>query len=251
VTHRRFTLITFDLDDTLWDVRPVLVRAERRVREWIGERCPALLQRFDTESLMRLRLELLRTRPELRHQISSLRIEAMRIALAGAGYDEPLASRLAREAFEVFLAARHEVELFEAVEECLERLGRDYTLGVLTNGNADVFRLELGRHFRFALRAEQLNVSKPDPGHFRAALRAARTSPEKMIHVGDHHEHDILGAQRLGIATIWVNRDGRAWPEAAEPPCARVSHFQELPAAITELESASGKRGRVPRSESV
>ena len=30
-------LITFDLDDTLWDVGPVIQSAETRLRDWLGQ----------------------------------------------------------------------------------------------------------------------------------------------------------------------------------------------------------------------
>lgn len=231
---QRFELITFDLDDTLWDVRPVLERAERRLAEWIGEHCPALAQRFDRKRWLDLRFRLLAQRPELQHRISELRAESMRLAMLECGYAAQEASALAADAFAVFIAARHEVELFAAVEQCLEHLAQDHVLGVLTNGNADVFRLPLGRFFRFALRAEELGVSKPEPASFAAALAAAGTTAERAIHVGDHHEHDMLGAQRLGITAVWFNQDARAWP-GGQPPALQFDCFEKLPALIASL----------------
>ncbi len=35
-------LITFDLDDTLWDTAPVIVSAEAILREWLAEHAPNL-----------------------------------------------------------------------------------------------------------------------------------------------------------------------------------------------------------------
>ena len=55
----RYTLVTFDLDDTLWDVRPVLERAELRVGIWLREHCPRVLEQFDRTALMKLRMQLL------------------------------------------------------------------------------------------------------------------------------------------------------------------------------------------------
>lgn len=240
---RRFRLITFDLDDTLWDVRPVLVAAEERVEQWLRTHSPRVLERFDREALMRMRVRLFRERPELRHRISELRIEAMRLALIESGHEDSAARHLAQEAFAVFLEGRHAVEPFAAVDAALERLARDYVLGALTNGNADVFRLPLGRHFRFAFRAEELGASKPEPDHFRAALRAAKTVPERALHVGDHHEHDVQGARRAGMKAVWFNRDGRAW-EGEEPPDAQFGSFEELPALVEKLEGGSGDGGR-------
>jgi FMN phosphatase YigB (HAD superfamily) len=108
-------------------------------------------------------------------------------------------------------------------------------LGALTNGNADVFRLPLGRHFRFAFSAEALGASKPAPGHFEAALRAADVTPGRALHVGDHLEHDVLGARRAGMTAVWFNRAGREH-EGNEPAHAEFRDFEELPALIERLE---------------
>jgi putative hydrolase of the HAD superfamily len=233
--NRRFRLITFDLDDTLWDVRPVLVRAEQRVAQWMLQNCPEIPRRFAHRDLMNLRAQLLHERPALRHDVSALRREATRSALLACGYPEPRAARLADEAFAIFIEARHEIEPFDDVAQCLEQLSRDYVLGVLTNGNADVFRLAIGKYFSFAFNAETLGASKPQATHFTAALAAARTTAVHCMHIGDHHEHDVLGAQRLGITTIWFNPDQRPWP-GGEPPAAVFRFFGELAALIDGIE---------------
>ncbi|MBP8927154.1 MAG: HAD-IA family hydrolase [Pseudomonadales bacterium] len=234
---QRFQLITFDLDDTLWDVRPVLLRAEQQVNEWMMQHCPEVPQRFSRAELMSLRLRLLRERPELHHHVSELRRESMRLALLDCGYGDTSARQLAAEAFAVFIEARHDIEPFAGVVQCLEQLSQHYMLGALTNGNADIFRLSLGKYFRFAFNAEALAASKPQAAHFNAALAAAQTSAEHCIHIGDHHEHDMLGAQRLGITTVWFNPDQRPW-SGEEPPKAVFRAFSELVALIDELESS-------------
>ncbi|MCG3171369.1 MAG: 5-amino-6-(5-phospho-D-ribitylamino)uracil phosphatase YigB [Pseudomonadales bacterium] len=233
--RRRFALITFDLDDTLWQVRPVLLRAEQELERWMHEQCPEVPRRFDRDALMRLRMHLWNERPELRHSVSALRIEAMRHALREAGHDDAAALRLAQAAFEVFMHWRHAVEPFAAVDAVLAALARDYVLGALTNGNADVFRLAIGRHFRFAFTAEELGTSKPAPAHFEAALRAAGVEPGRALHVGDHSEHDVGGARAAGMAAVWFNPAGKPW-EGAQPPHAELRDFAELPALIEELE---------------
>jgi FMN hydrolase / 5-amino-6-(5-phospho-D-ribitylamino)uracil phosphatase len=232
---RRYSLITFDLDDTLWDVRPVLIQAEQRVSAWLTTHCPQVLPQLEHGPMMQRRKQLLRERPQLQHQIGVLRSEAMRLALLDCGESEVEASRLANEAFAVFLAARHDVQPFVDVEESLTQLRRHYTLAALTNGNADIFRIGLGRHFSFAFRAEDLLSSKPEAPHFQAALEKTGVGAERMIHVGDNPAHDIEGAQRLGIVAIWFNPDAQPWPGAREPD-AQFNRFSELPGLIASLE---------------
>ena len=118
----------------------------------------------------------------------------------------------------------------------MAELSKKYTLGVLTNGNADIFKLELGGYFDFAYSAEQLNSSKPAPDHFLAALEHSGVTAAEMIHVGDHHEHDIAAAQQLEIATVWVNIKGEDWA-GLKLPDREIRHFSELKRAIAELDA--------------
>ncbi len=231
----RVQLLTFDLDDTLWEVHPVLVAAERSVRQFLQANCPLVLEQFKTEDFIELRRKLFADEPELRHQISQLRIRAMQIALQESGYDEPQAQQLSLQAFEVFIEARHAVAYFDGVVDSLEALHNQYQLGVLTNGNADINRLDIKPYFKFAVAAEHINASKPAPDHFHKALQLSGVAAEEMIHIGDHPEHDIYGAQQLGIKTIWVNYNNQQWPDA-EPPTTEVQKFSELAAAVAKIE---------------
>jgi putative hydrolase of the HAD superfamily len=53
-----------------------------------------------------------------------------------------------------------------------------YTLGVVTNGNADVRRLGLADYFKFALCAEDIGIAKPDARLFHEALQRGGVSAE-------------------------------------------------------------------------
>ena len=46
--------------------------------------------------------------------------------------------------------------------------------------------------------------------------------------MGDHPDHDIEGARRAGLLTVWVNRRGEEWPEELAPPHAEVRDFDAL-----------------------
>lgn len=231
----RVQLLTFDLDDTLWAVHPVLAAAERSVRRFLQANCPLVLERLNTEDFIELRRKLFIREPELRHQISQLRIRAMQIALQESGYAEQRAQQLALQAFQVFIEARHAVTYFDGVIDSLETLQESYQLGVLTNGNADINRLQIKPYFKFAVAAEHINASKPAPDHFHKAMQLSGVAAEEMIHIGDHPEHDIYGAQQLGIKTIWVNLEGQQWPDAA-PPTAEVQKLSDLAATVAKIE---------------
>ena len=220
-------LITFDLDDTLWDTAPVIVSAEAVLRDWLAANAPSL-GAVPVEHLYAIRERVVQAEPGLKHRISALRRRVLFHALEDVGYSEHQARELANEGFEVFLHARHQIEIFPEVQPVLELLRHHYTLGVVTNGNADVRRLGLADYFKFALCAEDLGIGKPDPAPFLEALRQGETHASAAVHIGDHPGDDIAGAQRAGLRAVWFNPQGKAW-EAEGKPDAEIQRLSQLP----------------------
>lgn len=220
-------LITFDLDDTLWDTAPVIVSAEAVLRDWLAANAPTL-GAVPVEHLYAIRERVVQAEPGLKHRISALRRRVLFHALEDVGYSEAHARELANEGFEVFLHARHQIEIFPEVQPVLELLRRHYTLGVVTNGNADVRRLGLADYFKFALCAEDIGIGKPDPAPFLEALRQGEVDAGAAVHIGDHPGDDIAGAQRAGLRAVWFNPQGKTW-EAEGRPDAQIQRLSQLP----------------------
>jgi len=196
--------ITLDLDDTLWPIAPAIERAEAVLHAWLRERAPKTAQAFDVPALRAKRDEVARTRPEIAHDFTQVRHESLRLALLEAGGDPSLS----REAFDVFFAARHELELYPEVQHAIERLASRYPLMALSNGNADIARTLLGPWFSGAISAREFGVGKPDPRIFHEACRRLGLQPSQVLHVGDDLELDVLGARDAGLHTFWLRREG-------------------------------------------
>ncbi|HET8709825.1 MAG TPA: HAD-IA family hydrolase, partial [Spongiibacteraceae bacterium] len=209
-------LLTFDLDDTLWDFAPVLVRAEAITYAWLQQHVPAVTARFSCDELRDMRLRIAREQPYLAHRVTELRTRGLHLAMQLAGIADHAIENLAEQAFITFLHARHDIELLDDAEQILLGLKQQYQLGAITNGNFDIARAGLDRYFDFAVNAEQLDRAKPHPEPFLHALALAKCEPRECIHIGDDAENDIRGAQRLGMHTIWLNRLGLPW--AGENP---------------------------------
>lgn len=231
MSARPIRLLTFDLDDTLWDLAPVLIRAEETTYRWLQHHVPALCERFSLAELRSQRLQIARDDPRSAHRISELRLRGLRAALAQVGVEPERAEWLTREAFAIFLAARHDVELFEAAEQVLEQLSESFVLAAITNGNFDVGRTGLNRYFDFAVSAEHLPRAKPHPEPFLAALERSGYGAQQCIHIGDDIDNDVRGAQAIGMHTIWVNTNRQPWP-GGPPPTKEIRHLQELPNAV-------------------
>jgi len=220
-------LITFDLDDTFWETTPAIQSAETALRNWLGVHAPRLGE-FPVEALGAIRRMLIERDPALRHRISELRRRILQHALHDAGYPADEADELGERAFQVFLDARHEVQIFPDVQPTLEFLANHYTLGVITNGNADVRRLGLADYFQFTLCAEELGIGKPDPHPFEQALRLGDARPDQAVHIGDHALDDIAGAQQAGLRAIWFNPKRASWSHDYHPD-AEIQSLAELP----------------------
>ena len=224
-------LITFDLDDTLWDTAPVIVSAETVLREWLIANAPKV-GALDASAFQALRQQVLNDEPQLRHRISALRRRVLFHALQGAGYMN--AATLADAAFEVFIDARHALQLFPQAEPALIALALDYDLGVVTNGNADVRRIGLGHHFKFVLCAEDIGIAKPDARLFHEALLRGGVEAGAAVHVGDHPGDDIAGAQLAGLRAVWFNPGGKHW-DGDKAPDAEIGCLSELPAVLKQF----------------
>jgi putative hydrolase of the HAD superfamily len=226
-------VITFDLDDTLWDIWPVIERAERRLHRWLEQHYPAIPRRFDCLELRNLCVEISRRRPELAYHRSWLRKSALELAARRTGCD-PID---VEAAFAVFYTARNEVRLFDDVAPALERLAKRYQLGALSNGNACVVQTGLARFLDFALNAETVGSAKPEPEMFVEACRLSGARAEQILHVGDEPEHDVRGAAMAGFRTVWLNRTGKDWPGGPGPD-ATVRTLSELETLVAALERA-------------
>jgi len=227
-------VITFDLDNTLWDVEPALIKAEDAQREWLLEHRPGSIEQFDHDQLWEFKKGVWQRNPQLAHHISQMRTQMLYELQRQAGYDDAASREGAEQAFEVFLQARHAVQLYEEALEVLETLARDYTLGALTNGNADIYKTDAGEYFDFAFLAEEIGASKPAPDMFHAAIDKAQVAPELIIHVGDNAEHDVQGAKAVGMLTVWMNSQGEEWP-GGDRADREIDNLKQLPAAIADL----------------
>ncbi len=229
--HNPPRAVSLDLDNTLWDTPPVLVRAEAVLRDWLETHGPALAARFDAPALGALRLEVAAAAPERAHDLSWIRTEALRRAARASGYADEFAER----AFEVFIAARNQIEPFGEVPAALARLAARLPLYALTNGNACVQRVGLGAHFTAAIDPVRGGAAKPDRRIYDELIAVAAVPAASILHVGDDAYADVEGARRAGMRTAWMNRVGAIWPATLAPADYEVVDLDGLVALVESL----------------
>lgn len=226
--------LTFDLDDTLWDAADVIGRADAALHDWLARHHPRIPERFGPADLRELMAERARQQPEIAHDLTRLRVDALRRAADAAGYAPAVGER----AFEVFIAARNRVVLYEDVLPALEALHGRYRLASISNGNADIKIIGLDRFFRAHVSAAEAGAAKPAPAVFRTACERLGVSPAETVHVGDDPDTDVAGAAELGMRTVWVNRAAASWP-GGQPPDAEIGALHKLHDVLARLEDPS------------
>ncbi|WP_415902613.1 HAD family hydrolase [Neptuniibacter sp. QD29_5] len=232
--------ITFDLDDTLWAVDPVIQHANQTMFTWISEHAPAFLQHYKLHDLAGLRQIVLEDAPEIAHSVTLIRMAQLKHGLQKAGYSADDVEVLAAQAFQVFIQARQEVIFFEHAREVLLELKQQgYQLGALSNGNADIHRVGLADLIDFQFKADDVGQMKPHPLMFEQMLAHTGLRPEQVIHVGDNHEHDVEGAAAVGLWTIWVNLQS---DEKSPSASTQVSCLSELPARVADINQQARNR---------
>ncbi len=223
------TALTLDLDDTLWPVRPTLVAAEKVLAAWLHTHAPATAQGMPPAAMLALRAEVAAAHPHWAHDLSAIRLETIRRALARHGEDPALAE----PAFAVFFEARHAVTLYDDVLPGLERLAARYRLVAVSNGNAEVARIGLERYFAGSVSARLHGVAKPAPSIFLAACNAAGAAPHQVLHLGDDLDADVAGALAAGLHAGWICRPDGA--HASADPHAGAHRFATLLAVADAL----------------
>ena len=227
---KQIRVITFDLDDTLWDNVPTITKAEIETRKWIENKV-GKIDWGDLNDFLNLREELIKEDESIKWDISKLRKEIFRRKLIHIT-PEKYRNKLVEDAFAVFISRRHEVKLFDGVEIALKQLSKNFLLGVLTNGNADIFRFNIGKYFSFSVSSLEAKNSKPNRAHFDKAIEIMENITfDEILHIGDHQVNDILAAYNLGIESLWFNNNESTWDQNFPKPD-EFSSWEHLPEIV-------------------
>ncbi|MEX2032385.1 MAG: HAD family hydrolase [Dehalococcoidia bacterium] len=159
-----------------------------------------------------------------------VRIAVHRRRLAKAGVTSVVAEAIARRIDELE-AQSERYTLFEDVLPTLDALGRTGVQSLIVSNHVwrlhEIVRdLGLGAKFEGVINSAHVGYRKPHPAIYRAALTLSGIPPEETVMVGDSLAHDVVGAERLGIHGVLLDREGAAPP----PEGVRVIHtLTEIP----------------------
>jgi putative hydrolase of the HAD superfamily len=109
------------------------------------------------------------------------------------------------------------LDLLDGTADLLATLGREYPVGLLTNGPAVAQRdkidvLGVGDAFDATLVTGDLPAGKPDARAFEALLAALDADAGVTAYVGDDPDADVAGASGAGLVAVQVCYEGGPEP---------------------------------------
>lgn len=159
--------------------------------------------------------------PELSEVVRAYRQQVWTMALADVGISD---NRLAKLISLMFIVIRTENSVpYEDTYTALDALYERYQLVLLTNGAPSLQKLKLekapklGKYFKKVIISGDFGQGKPAPELFNFALSRAQADRATSLMVGDQLFTDILGANTVGMKSVWINRKNDAKSEVAQP----------------------------------
>ena len=122
--------------------------------------------------------------------------------------------------------------------EALPAVQASWRTAVLSNADdAYLFPLleRLGWRFDAVLSSEGARAYKPLPSAFEQIVAMLGIRAGEAVYVGDTLFDDVLGAHRVGMSTVWINRN-RAPTEPSPPtPDYEIRSLKELPGILQDI----------------
>ncbi|UJF22620.1 HAD-IA family hydrolase [Shewanella sp. OMA3-2] len=199
-----FKAISFDLDDTLYDNKPIISKAVAESFSLLHSKYPKS-SRWTATDWQHCKLALQTQQPELVHDTSAARYAMLRQGLMQLGYSEMDASHGAQAELDCFQHYRSDFTIAQDILITLNTLKQHFTLVGITNGNVDASRIGLDAVMQFVLHPGYGVKMKPAADMFDLACKQLAIKPSELLHVGDHPNSDIVGAKTAGCQTVWLN----------------------------------------------
>ena len=142
----------------------------------------------------------------------------------------PVSLDLAAQIWQLAISVPKDFVPYDDVIPVISKLHEHgYKLGVLSNLRRDMQtlcqNLGLDQFLDFYVSSVDVGAEKPDPAVFLAALSKANVEAYEAVHVGDQRRSDVVGAQRVGIHPVLLDRGG--WHKDIMD-CVRINNLNEL-----------------------
>ena len=91
----------------------------------------------------------------------------------------------------------------------------------------DFFDEAILENFDAIYSCDEVGVCKPHPAPYQLVLNQSKSEPQNSYMVAAH-AWDIMGAQAVGMKTLWISRMEKRWPFPGNPPGKVVNNLEEM-----------------------
>lgn len=221
--------VFFDVDDTLYPVKPSAVLALGRAEAYAVREMALSPERFRAEYDRALARQLSAHAGTVCYHSRVVRFQ---LVCESLGLPVRHAARLAAAYWDGYLEP---MRPFDGVAEVLGDLrSRGLRIGIGTNMTAEWQFAKLGRlglidSFDCIVTSEEVGVEKPAPAFYRFCAAKAKMAPEECLFIGDNPDHDVRGALAVGMKALWLQPDP---VRRAGTDLPAIASWRELPGRI-------------------
>ena len=243
--YRRLTeikAISFDLDDTLYSNKPVMLSIEKKMVAYffalptLKNKTTAHQKRLDIRFWAHFRRQAIKLQPELAHDVVKVRLVTYRLGFISLGLTAAEAEQQAQMALAYFIQLRSDFTVPEQSINLLKNLSSKYPLVAISNGNVDTKALDIAQYFQHIYHAgwqgnDTLLKQKPESDMFTLACQQLGIESSQLLHVGDCGRADIQGALIAGCQTVWLSCYDVGKPITVLPHC-EITKVNQLAALL-------------------
>lgn len=203
--YRRYTppvILSFDLDDTLYNNEPIIWAAEQKTVEYLAQLSPDFAHKSIAD-WQHEKAEFAHNNPKLSDDVSQLRLAFFNHIFIK--HNIANAAEQAQKAYQFFFHCRNDFTVPKTVVDLLTTLKKYFILVAVTNGNAEPNLIGLQGLFEHVLKPTNGVKMKPAPDMLLHLCKQYSVSPKQILHIGDSITSDIGSAQNAGCQSAWFN----------------------------------------------
>ncbi|MGO2010471.1 MAG: HAD-IA family hydrolase [Pseudoalteromonas sp.] len=198
-----FSVLSFDLDDTLYNNHPIIKAAVQAQMDYLNT-----LPKWQAQGKQywqQCREQAVKQQPGLVDDVTLWRKATLRVGLGKMGLTANEVEHHATVAYQAFADARSQITVSDEVLSLLTKLAKQYRLIAITNGNVEIDKFNLRGIFELVLQAGINGKAKPHTAMFEQASKQLNVAPQNILHIGDSLDTDVQGAHNAGCQSVWLN----------------------------------------------
>ena len=208
MSTKKIKLLSFDLDNTLYDNRPVIKRAEDKNKQYLAQEFARQHIAFNFERFIEIRNELMLLKNQSAHsenwELENLTYLRKKVL---EQFCQPLknSAEITEKALQIFLKYRSQVKVPIEILQLLKQLKPHFHLVSVSNGNCDPYQTSMGTYLQKHYAPQHGFRAKPHQQMLQVIKQEFDLTPENILHIGDQVETDGKAAENASCKFFYFS----------------------------------------------